>query len=187
MSLSLEKPKANVSETLVSLIKRTPYFIEADVPRANWLQRFVCVFLDYCFAVSVFLVPLSILEVFIIEPIFGEKVLSPKWGGIVFYSGFAFYRPIAQALFHQTFAERLLHIYVANGQRKQISLIQIIKRHACPTFFWSSLSLQYLFSPVIIIGMIGLLVWVGGSFRAFKADRRTLLDIFSGSYVYKKP
>ena len=194
MSLSVvEKPQISVSNTVVSLIKRTQYTIEADVPRANWFQRVVCVILDW-FAAFVFVFLASL----IIDLIFGGERLNawvgktfhdahPVWGPSVLFIGFAFYRPIAQALFHQTFGERLLRIYVANVQRTQLNLGQVIKRHACPTIWWLSVTFQFHFPPIVAIGIIGLLLWTGGSLRAFKSDRRTLLDLFSGSYVYKKP
>ena len=53
MSLSLEKPKTNVGATVVSLIKRTNYTIDLNVPLANWFQRVLCVILDWFIAVIV--------------------------------------------------------------------------------------------------------------------------------------
>ena len=195
--MTIQKPRVNVGKTVVSLVKRTQYTIDVDTPRANWFQRVMCVILDWFIAAFIFGVPV----VFIIDPIFGEERLTAwfgltgktlfdgsrvTWSTVVFYLVFAFYRPLAQALFHQTFGERLLRIYVANIQRTQLHLVQVIKRHACPTIVWLGIAFQHHFS-IYPVDFICFLLWTGGSLRAFKSDRRTVLDLFSGSYVYKKP
>ena len=107
---------------------------------------------------------------------------------MVFYLCFAFYRPLAQALFHQTIGERILQIYVAKSARTQLTVEQTLKRHLCPAIFWLCVAFQFhlpddLWPPFAFLAIV---VWIFGSFRAFKGDRRTLLDLFSGAYVYKQ-
>jgi uncharacterized RDD family membrane protein YckC len=196
------KQKESVGATFVSLMERKEYTIEENTPRANWFQRVICVIFDWIIVAIIFIVP----AVLIIEPIFGEETLNTwfgltgktlsngkpvTWLDFMFFVSFAFYRPLAQALFHQTFAERLLRIYIANKQRTQLNLFQLVKRHICPTVFWLSVAFQNTMDPdpnsLSLIGLSAFLLWTGGSLRAFKSDRRTLLDLFSGSYVYKKP
>lgn len=178
-TISLENLKKYAVAILVSMVKPKKYTIEPDTPRASWLQRTFCVILDFAL---IFLITASITSF-----VYGSN--TEEYSNLIIL--IPLYRPIAQILFHQTLAEQSLHLYVANEQGTHLNLLQIVKKH----FFLTSFLLGLFFAENILLGRFccmrawiwGLcaLIWILSSFRAFKSDRRTLLDLFSGSYVYK--
>ena len=181
-----------------NLLKRQPYAIAMETPRANWFQRLFCVMLDFVVGLVLFAIIVTFLDNIIDEEMvnqwfgltdqFFDNGDPVPWYTVFFYINFAFYRPVSQGLFHQTFAERLLGIYVANTERTQLRFTQVLKRHLCPFIIWACIGLQFYISADIWAPFVffALLLWVFGSFMAFGSERRTLLDRFSGSYVYKK-